>query len=106
MCQKRPKNREMCQKSLSYKMGIFTSNGRQFYMKETSFVYHDKRGFFLLFGQKSRKYRQIRGQIGLRSSIAAVPEPDFCISGAKRLVYFLEFFTATKNYEKGGVGWI
>ena len=61
-------------------------------MKETSFVYHDKRGFFLLFGQKSSKYRQIRGEIGLRGGCTAVPEPDFCVSGTKWLVYISVYF--------------
>ena len=75
-------------------------------MKETSFVYQDKRGFFLHFGQKSSKYRQNRVWIGLRSSFAAVPESDFCISGAKRLVYFCLFFAPAKDYEKGQGGGI
>ena len=52
-------------------------------MKETSFVYQGKRGFFLPFGQKSSKYGQNRDQIGLRSGYAAASEPDFRVSGAK-----------------------
>jgi len=59
------------------------SNPTTYPMKETSFVYQGRRGFFLHFGQKSSKYGQNRDQIGLRSGIAAVPEPNFCVSGAK-----------------------
>ena len=69
-------------------------------MKETSFVYQGKRGFFLHFEQKASKYGQNRDQIGLRSGIATVPEPDFCVSGAKWLVHFCVFFTPAKDYEK------
>ena len=52
-------------------------------MKETSFVYQDKRGFFLHFGQILSKYGQIGDWIGLRSSFAAASEPDFCVFGAR-----------------------
>ena len=69
-------------------------------MKETSFVYQGKRGFFLHFGQKSSKYRQNRDWIGLRSGFAAAAEPVFCVSGANRLGYFWLFFTPAKDYEK------
>ena len=74
-------------------------------IKETSFVCQGKRGFFLHFGQKPSKYRQNRDQIGLQSGFAAASEPDFCVSGAKWLVYFCLSFTPAKDYEKGqGVG--
>ncbi|MCR5809055.1 MAG: hypothetical protein K6G56_05785 [Clostridiales bacterium] len=47
--------------------------------KETSFVYHGKRRFFLHFGQKSGKIKQI----GLRSGRSAASEPYFCFQGPK-----------------------
>ena len=48
-------------------------------MKETSFVYQDKRGFFLHFGRKTGK----KSEIGLRSGRLAAPKPDFLLSAAE-----------------------
>lgn len=61
-------------------------------VREVSFIY--------------RKYRQNRGQIRLWSSFTAVSEPNFCVSGGKRLVYKLDFFSLTKGCEKGQRDWI
>ena len=58
-------------------------------MKETFFVYHDKRGFFLHFGKIQRKRAEYR-RIGLRSGFMAVAESDFfvlCRIRSKRLMY-------------------
>ena len=64
-------------------IGFFKSVINTRTMKETSFVYQDKRGFFLHFGQILSKYGQIGDWIGLRSSFAAASEPDFCVFGAR-----------------------
>jgi hypothetical protein len=53
------------------------------YNKETSFVYHGKRGFFLHFGQKPGKYRRKR---------------------AKTPVSFLRFFGLQRTPKKHGAG--
>ncbi len=52
---------------------------------------------FPAFQAKTSKYEQNRGQIGLRSGFAVVPEPDFYVSGANRMVYFCLFSTPSKE---------
>ena len=66
-------------------------------MKETSFVYQDKRGFFLLSGQKSGKIQQNRAS---ERSIGC-SEARFCRFRAKKLVYKALFFASIKEKRKG-----
>ncbi|MBP5781107.1 MAG: hypothetical protein J6X34_07730, partial [Clostridia bacterium] len=65
---------------------------------------HDKRGFFLHFGQKSGKYRQFRTFRRLISR----PEARFFVfrtqKRRKMLVYFLRFFALQRTPKKYGVG--
>ena len=48
-------------------------------IKEASFVYQGKRGFFLLFEKNRAKYRHF----GLSGGGSAVRKPDFFISGSE-----------------------
>ena len=66
-------------------------------MKKASFVYQDKRGFFLLSGQKTSKYMQFRAS---ERSIGFSGARFFVFSGEnglKMLVSFLRFFADAKN---------
>ena len=68
-----------------------------FHMKKASFVYQDKRGFFLLSGQKTSKYMQFRAS---ERSIGFSGARFFVFSGEnglKMLVSFLRFFADAKN---------
>ena len=52
-------------------------------IKETSFVYQGKRGFFIAFWAKSSEKQADYGQNGLRSSFTAASEPVFFIQAPK-----------------------
>ena len=72
-------------------------------MKETSFVYQDKRGFFLHFEQKSAKIRQNTGISGFGAASRLHRSPIFCVQGpdqAEKAGDYLLFITDAKNYEK------
>ena len=74
-------------------------------MNETSFVYCDKRGFFLHFGQK----RANIGKIGLSDGGSAVRIPDFFASDRKKVKIagvLFAFLCSEKNSKKIRGGWI
>ena len=67
------------------------------HIKETSFVYHGKRRFFLHFGQKSGKIKQNRAS---ERSIGCSEAHSFVFNGKnspKTLVYFLRFFAPVQD---------
>jgi hypothetical protein len=66
-------------------------------IKETSFVYQGKRGFFLHFGQKSGKYRQNRAFKRLISR----PEARFFRFQGGKSVYLLGALCTNKERPKG-----
>lgn len=69
-------------------------------IKETSFVYQDKRGFFLHFGRKTGNNKQNQAS---DRSIGCFGARFFVSSGRnapKKLVYFLSFFAAIKKEQK------
>ncbi len=69
-------------------------------IKETSFVYQGKRGFFVLFGKKSGKIKQNRAS---ERSIGCSGALFFVFSGRnspKTLVCFLRFFAPVKKRKK------
>jgi hypothetical protein len=58
---------------------------------------------FHILGKKQAKtgiFEHLALKIGLRSSIAAVLEPDFSVFRAKMLVYFLRFFALQRDNKK------
>jgi hypothetical protein len=50
-------------------------------MKETSFVYQDKRGFFLHFGHNPAKIEQNTGKSGFGAASRLLRSPFFCVLG-------------------------
>ena len=52
-------------------------------MKETSFVYQDKRGFFLHFGQKQAQIEQNTGKSGFGAVDRLHRSPIFGVQGQK-----------------------
>ena len=77
-----------------------TSNPLLSAIKETSFVYHGKRRFFLHFGQKQGKIKQNRAS---ERSIGCSEALFFVSSGfpsPKTLVYFLRFLAPVKKRKK------
>ncbi len=76
----------------------FTYHYGAFFIKETSFVYHGKRRFFLHFGQKSGKINRASARsIGFSGALFFVFRAR---KWAKTLVYFLRFFTLQRNRKR------
>jgi hypothetical protein len=74
-------------------------------IKETSFVYHDRRGFFVLSGQKSGKSEQNKGKSGFAAVDRLLRGPIFCVQSLKKSQkagVLLLVLCAAKNKEKGG----
>ena len=72
--------------------------------KETSFVYHDKRGFSLLFGRKTGKIRQNKRKTGSGAEDRPRRSPIFCVqapeTGNNAGVLFA-FLCSVKKEQKG-----
>ena len=74
--------------------------------KEPSFVYQDKRGFFMLLGVKnSSKHRQIAIKQGLKQSIGLVSPLLFAFRRLKKQAAFGRSFHS-KGIGNQGTGWI
>ena len=66
-------------------------------IKETSFVYHGKRRFFLRFGANMGKIWRFQQKIGLLSGFVAVQMPDNFIFTAKKTWYFWCFLALQRR---------
>ena len=53
-------------------------------MKETSFVYQDKRGFFLQFGQKQAQIEHNTSKSGFGAASRLHRSPIFCVQGQEQ----------------------
>ena len=53
-------------------------------IKETSFVYQGKRGFFLHFGQKQAQIEQNTGKSGFGAASRLYLSPIFCVQGQEQ----------------------
>ena len=62
-------------------------------MKEASFVYHDKRSFFLHFGQKPAKTTQNMDKSGFGAALRLLRSPIFCVPGPDQADKVLRFET-------------
>lgn len=59
------------------------SNPFPYATKETSFVYQDKRGFFMLSGAKLPSIQENTAETGVETVATAVPAPVFAFKAAK-----------------------
>lgn len=66
--------------------------------KNPSFVYHDKRGIFFVYGAKWPEIQKKQLKTGVGTVDQTVPAPVFCILAAAEAQYFCLPFREIKGY--------